>query len=92
MLCLDEGRSERIEEGGDHVNPEAIVGGAGEPAHVGPVGGGYDQVTALHSVPPIATLNLLTLGISPYDAVTTSVSLHMTGQPGADDNDMVTHY
>ena len=81
LVCSVEGRSERVEEGGGQVDPEAVLGGAGEPAHVGPAGLTDDEVRPLQSVSALSR-DQVTLGVSPDHAVTPLVSLHMTGQPG----------
>ena len=81
LLGSVESRSEGVEEGGGHVDPEAVLSGAGEPAHVCPAGLTDDEVSPLQPVSALCR-DQATLGVSPDHAMTALVSLNMTGQPG----------
>ena len=81
LLGLVKSRSEGVEEGGGHVHSEAVLSGAGEPAHVCPAGLTDDEVSPLQAVPALRR-HQAALGVSPDHAVTALVSLNVTGQPG----------
>ena len=79
--CLVKCRGERVEEGGGEVHSEAVLRGAGEPAHVRPAGLADDEVCSLQPVSPVSR-DEAALGVSPDHAVAALVALNVTGQPG----------
>ena len=79
--CLVKCRGERVEESGGEVHSEAVLRGAGEPAHVRPAGLADDEVCSLQPVSPVSR-DEAALGVSPDHAVTAGVALNMTGQSG----------